>query len=143
MCGGGLGGGDRTCSESDCWCLTVPEGGSATIQAVPGADDLASLSVGPLSLTLGPRGPYGGGLIERCQVRLLLPPGTYRVVTTYSNISLPPGIPNVAIFHAGISLSVDGEEVEVKPATILPIDNDDEGDTPSCPLLDCDFRLTL
>ncbi|MBQ4614434.1 MAG: hypothetical protein IJB31_05850, partial [Akkermansia sp.] len=48
-------------SESNCWCLTVPNGSTATIFATLGADDLASLSVGPLTLALGPRGPYGGG----------------------------------------------------------------------------------
>ena len=48
-------------SESNCWYITVPECESATISAVLGADDLGSLSVGPLSLVLGPRGQYGGG----------------------------------------------------------------------------------
>lgn len=43
-------------SDSDSWYITVPECRSATISAVLGADDLATLSVGNLSLELGPRG---------------------------------------------------------------------------------------
>ncbi|MBR1978047.1 MAG: RHS repeat protein, partial [Akkermansia sp.] len=124
-------------SESSCWFMTVPECKSATISALLGADDLASLSVGPLSLELGPRGQYGGGTYSELRGSASIAPGTYRVETSYSNISLPEGMPNAAIYKCELTLMVDGTKIIPVPVEITPVDHDDEGDSSTCPLLDC------
>lgn len=120
-------------SDSDSWYITVPECRSATISAVLGADDLATLSVGNLSLELGPRGQYGGGTYSEVSGSAAISPGAYRVETTYSNISLPEGVPNVARFRCDITLNVDGEEIAPEPVGIIPVDEEDEGGGQSCP----------
>lgn len=124
-------------SESNSWYITVPECDSATISVVLGADDLGSVSVGPISLVLGPRGEHGGGPYTEVSDSASIKPGTYKVSTTYSNITLPEGMPNVARFKCQIKLNVDGTEIEPEPVEITPIDNEDEGDSTTCPLQDC------
>ncbi len=120
-------------SESNSWYITVPECESATISVILGADDLGSVSVGPISLELGPRGQYGGGTYKEVSGSAPITPGTYLVSTTYCNITLPDGIPNIARFRCDITLNVDGTEIVPEPIGITPIDNEDEGDDETCP----------
>ena len=126
-------------SESNSWYITVPECDSATISVVLGADDLGSVSVGPISLVLGPRGQYGGGTYTEVSKSASIAPGTYKVSTTYSNITLPPEIPNIARFKCEIKLNVDGTEIEPEPIEITPVDNEDEGEDETCPQT-CDIQ---
>ena len=126
-------------SESNSWYITVPECDSATISVVLGADDLGSVSVGPISLELGPRGQYGGGTYTEVSKSASINPGTYKVSTTYSNITLPPEIPNIARFRCDITLNVDGEEIVPEPIEITPVDNEDEGEDETCPQT-CDIQ---
>ena len=126
-------------SESDSWYITVPECDSATISVVLGADDLGSVSVGPISLELGPRGQYGGGTYTEVSDSASINPGTYKVSTTYSNITLPEGIPNIARFRCDITLNVDGTEIVPEPVEITPVDNEDEGEDETCPQT-CDIQ---
>ena len=126
-------------SESNSWFITVPECDSATISVVLGADDLGSVSVGPISLELGPRGQYGGGTYTEVSDSASINPGTYKVSTTYSNITLPPEIPNIARFRCDITLNVDGEEIVPEPIEITPVDNEDEGEDETCPQT-CDIQ---
>ena len=126
-------------SESNSWYITVPECDSATISVVLGADDLDSVSVGPISLVLGPRGQYGGGTYTEVSKSASIAPGTYKVSTTYSNITLPPEIPNIARFKCEIKLNVDGTEIEPEPIEITPVDNEDEGEDETCPQT-CDIQ---
>ena len=126
-------------SESNSWYITVPECDSATISVVLGADDLGSVSVGPISLVLGPRGQLGGGTYTEISASEPISPGTYRVETTYSNITLPEGMHNIARFRCDISLSIDGSDVVPEPAEITPVDEVDEGVDEVCPL-SCDIQ---
>ena len=126
-------------SESNSWYITVPECDSATISVVLGADDLGSVSVGPISLVLGPRGQYGGGTYTEVSKSASIAPGTYKVSTTYCNITLPEGIPNIARFRCDITLNVDGEEIVPTPVDIPPVDNEDEGEDETCPQT-CDIQ---
>ena len=126
-------------SESDSWYITVPKCESASISVILGADDLGSVSVGPISLNLGPRGKYDGGTYTEVSKSASINPGTYKVSTTYSNITLPPEIPNIARFRCDITLNIDGEEIVPKPVKITPIDNKDEGDDETCPQT-CDIQ---
>ncbi len=126
-------------SESDSWYITVPECESASISVVLGADDLGSVSVGPISLELGPRGQYGGGTYTEVSDSASINPGTYKVSTTYSNITLPEGIPNIARFRCDITLNVDGTEIVPEPIEITPVDNEDEGEDETCPQT-CDIQ---
>lgn len=131
--------GSEPSSESDSWYITVPECDSATISVVLGADDLGSVSVGPISLELGPRGQYGGGTYTEVSDSASINPGTYKVSTTYSNITLPEGIPNIARFRCDITLNVDGTEIVPEPIEITPVDNEDEGEDETCPQT-CDIQ---
>ncbi|MBQ5664365.1 MAG: RHS repeat protein, partial [Akkermansia sp.] len=126
-------------SESNSWYITVPECDSATISVVLGADDLGSVSVGPISLVLGPRGQYGGGTYTEVSKSASIVPGTYKVSTTYCNITLPEGIPNIARFRCDITLNVDGEEIVPAPVDIPPVDHEDEGEDETCPQT-CDIQ---
>ena len=126
-------------SESNSWYITVPECDSATISVVLGADDLGSVSVGPISLELGPRGQYDGGTYTEVSDSASINPGIYKVSTTYSNITLPEGIPNIARFRCDITLNVDGEEIVPTPVDIPPVDNEDEGEDETCPQT-CDIQ---
>ena len=126
-------------SESDSWYITVPKCESASISVILGADDLGSVSVGPISLNLGPRGKYDGGTYTEVSKSASINPGTYKVSTTYSNITLPPEIPNIARFRCDITLNVDGEEIVPKPVKITPVDNEDEGEDETCPQT-CDIQ---
>ena len=126
-------------SESNSWYITVPECDSATISVVLGADDLGSVSVGPISLVLGPRGQYGGGTYTEVSKSASIAPGTYKVSTTYCNITLPEGIPNIARFRCDITLNVDGEEIVPTPVDIPPVDNEDDGEDETCPQT-CDIQ---
>ncbi|MBQ8900220.1 MAG: hypothetical protein IJY72_04625, partial [Akkermansia sp.] len=126
-------------SESNSWYITVPECESASISVVLGADDLGSVSVGPISLELGPRGQYGGGTYTEVSDSASITPGTYKLSTTYSNITLPEGIPNIARFRCDITLNVDGEGIVPEPVVITPVDNEDEGEDETCPQT-CDIQ---
>ena len=126
-------------SDSNSWYITVPECNSATISVVLGADDLGSVSVGPISLKLAPRGQYGGGTYTEVRDSASITPGTYKVSTTYSNISLPEDMPNVARFRCDITLNVDGEDIVPEPVEITPVDNEDEGEDETCPQT-CDVQ---
>ena len=129
-------------SSNDSWAISVPEapeGQHAVICATLGADDLATLSVGNLSLVLGPRGPYGGGTYSEIAGEARISAGVHKVFLSYSNISLPPEVPNVALLNYSLWVEFEDDTTGERSGSYVPqeteptpIDNDDDGEDEPC-----------
>lgn len=128
--------------ESWEWTLNVRPLGpneEAVCHMMIGADDLATLSIDDSeALTLGPRGPQGGGKYTETSTSMPIAEGAHKVSLTYSNIPYNPQSGNAAALSYSIEVEVTDRTTGSSSSYVPddgdpdPVDDDDDGDGDPC-----------